>query len=145
MLRQRHGINDATKPAGARCNLGLSRQGVMPMLKNVNGADGTGDRADRYGPFELYLRRLQAAHSASQSTAFASPPQDPAVLPTDNDWPPLTRPAAPFLMHLIATAQFAPQTCARRRADPDQAVAIYAAMMRKPASIPNGRRFARSR
>jgi hypothetical protein len=39
------------------------------------------------------------------------------------------RASAPFVAHLIATAQGTPQTRKRRRADPDQAVAAYAVMM----------------
>jgi hypothetical protein len=43
--------------------------------------------------------------------------------------PTMTRhPAAPFLAHLIATQQQAPQTRARRRAAPGEAIAIYGAM-----------------
>jgi hypothetical protein len=37
------------------------------------------------------------------------------------------RPATNFLAHLIATAQGAPQTRVRRRAEPKQACADYAA------------------
>ena len=44
------------------------------------------------------------------------------------------RPAAPFLAHLIATVQGAPQTRERRRADPDWAITAYAAMMQVPES-----------
>jgi hypothetical protein len=44
------------------------------------------------------------------------------------------RPTAPFLAHLIATAQSAPQTRERRRADPDWAIAAYAGMMQVPGS-----------
>lgn len=40
------------------------------------------------------------------------------------------RPAAPFLAHLIATAQGEPQTCERRRAAPDTAAHAYAAASR---------------
>jgi hypothetical protein len=59
--------------------------------------------------------------------------------------PPMVRPTAPFLMHLIATAQGAPQTRVRRRADPDQAIATYASAIQKPMSTRTGRGFARSR
>jgi hypothetical protein len=39
---------------------------------------------------------------------------------------PLTRhPSAPFLAHLIATRMQTPQTRARRRAEPEQAIAAY--------------------
>jgi len=44
------------------------------------------------------------------------------------------RPTAPFLAHLIATVQGAPQTRERRRADPDWAITAYAAMMQVPGS-----------
>jgi hypothetical protein len=40
------------------------------------------------------------------------------------------RPGAAFLAHVIATTQQAPQTRARRRAEPDVAGAIYAISMR---------------
>ena len=40
-------------------------------------------------------------------------------------------PAAPFLAQLIATRQQAPQTRARRRAEPREAITVYAAMARK--------------
>jgi hypothetical protein len=38
---------------------------------------------------------------------------------------PSPRPSAPFLAHVIATAQQAPQTRVRRRAEPAEAVAAY--------------------
>jgi hypothetical protein len=44
------------------------------------------------------------------------------------------RAAAPFLAHLIATVQDAPQTRERRRADPNWATTTYAAMMQVPVS-----------
>ena len=40
-------------------------------------------------------------------------------------------PAAPFLAHLIATQMQAPQTRARRRAEPGEAISVYAAMAAK--------------
>ncbi len=45
----------------------------------------------------------------------------------------LHRPGADFLAHLIATVAQAPQTRTRRRAEPDEAVAIYDAIERRPA------------
>jgi hypothetical protein len=39
---------------------------------------------------------------------------------------------APFIAHLIATAQGAPQTRGHRRADPDRAISAYAATSRQP-------------
>jgi hypothetical protein len=48
------------------------------------------------------------------------------------------RPSATFLAHLIATAQQAPQTRQRRRAEPDSACAHYTAAndaASEPASV----------
>src|SRR4051812_7618833 len=42
---------------------------------------------------------------------------------------PYSRPAAAFLAHLIATAQQAPQTRQRRRAEPTHAISLYATAM----------------
>ncbi len=56
--------------------------------------------------------------------------------------PSLSRhPAAPFLAQLIATQMQAPQTRARRRAAPEDAIAIYRSMT-KPVSQrrPSGKR-----
>jgi hypothetical protein len=44
------------------------------------------------------------------------------------------RPRAPYLAHLIAMAQGAPDTRRRRRADPASAIAAYAAALRLPLS-----------
>jgi hypothetical protein len=44
------------------------------------------------------------------------------------------RPSADFLAHLIATAAQAPQTRARRRAEPEQAVAAYEALGQWPTA-----------
>jgi hypothetical protein len=48
------------------------------------------------------------------------------------------RPLAPFLAHLIATQTQAPQTRARRRAEPEEVLGIY-------SSATKPRRFARSK
>jgi hypothetical protein len=53
-----------------------------------------------------------------------------------------SRPAANFLAHLIATADGAPQTRHRRRAEPDQADAIYAAA--SAFAAPTGRLLRRT-
>ena len=44
------------------------------------------------------------------------------------------RPRADFIAQLIATAAAAPQTRTRRRAEPDVAIAAYAAADHRPAS-----------
>jgi hypothetical protein len=41
-------------------------------------------------------------------------------------------PSAPFVAHLLATRMQAPQTRERRRAEPDEAIAVYRSMT-KPA------------
>jgi hypothetical protein len=53
-----------------------------------------------------------------------------------------SRPSAVFLAQLIATAQRAPQTRRRRRAEPNVAVTIYAAVS-APAAL-KGRAISRS-
>jgi hypothetical protein len=52
------------------------------------------------------------------------------------------RPRADFLAQLIATVAQAPQTRARRRAEPNDAIAAYDAGGRSP--VPAGRTLARS-
>jgi hypothetical protein len=49
---------------------------------------------------------------------------------------------ADFVAHLIATRNRLPQTCARRRAAPETAIAAYAALGHWP--IPSGRALSRS-
>ena len=49
-------------------------------------------------------------------------------------------PAAPFLAQLIATQMLAPQTRARRRVEPREAIAVYSAMV---ARRPTARRVLR--
>jgi len=46
--------------------------------------------------------------------------------------PSATYPMAPFLTHLIVTAQGIPQTRSQRRAEPDRAISAYAATSREP-------------
>jgi hypothetical protein len=52
---------------------------------------------------------------------------------SEQDWHPARHPAAPFVAHLIATRMQAPQTRERRRAEPDEAIAVYRSMT-KPAA-----------
>lgn len=52
------------------------------------------------------------------------------------------RPNADFIAHLIATAAQAPQTRARRRAEPEQATAAYRALGQWPSAP--GRALSRS-
>jgi hypothetical protein len=58
-----------------------------------------------------------------------------ALQPVTSDEIPLrTRPDARFLAHLIATDQRVPQTRERRRAEPQDAIAAYAAANAAPAA-----------
>lgn len=68
--------------------------------------------ADRYAP-------PPAGTGSRALIALAAPVAGNRCLP-------LTRhPSAPFLAHLIATQMQAPQTRARRRATPEEAIALY--------------------
>jgi len=51
-----------------------------------------------------------------------------------SDTPLRTRPQAGFLAHLIATKEKLPQTRERRRAEPQDVIAVYAAAVARPAS-----------
>jgi hypothetical protein len=74
----------------------------------------------------------RAGAPSAQRALVRIAPDDPARAVSLR--PAEARPAAPFLAHLIATVQGAPQTRERRRADPDRAITAYAAMMQVPES-----------
>jgi hypothetical protein len=68
-----------------------------------------------------------------------------AIAPTPRESPlggADARASADFIAHLIATAAQAPQTRARRRAEPEEAVAAYRALGHSPTEI--GRALSRS-
>jgi hypothetical protein len=88
----------------------------------VVGSDG----ASRQAP--VAEAGAASAQRALVRIAPASPASGVAVRPADG------RATAPFLAHLIATVQGAPQTRERRRADPNWATTAYAATMQAPAS-----------
>jgi len=74
--------------------------------------------------------RSRPRAAADRTTSPATPSQAlvPITPPRLQDGRPTTRvPCAAFLAHLIATAQRAPQTRVRRRAEPADACAAYAA------------------
>ena len=91
-----------------------------------------------------------ASRPESTATADAMPAQH-ALVPAAPSNPAVGasiraadgRATAPFLAHLIATVQDAPQTRERRRADPNSAVTAYGAMMQIQASA--GRAIRESR
>jgi hypothetical protein len=78
--------------------------------------------------------RPRLAQSGRQGGAQAGPAQPGRALvpvgsgPATAVDPAGSRPLAAFLAQLIATAQRAPQTRQRRRAEPSEASAIYAAV-----------------
>ena len=76
-------------------------------------------------PIDCALPDLTAANSKAAASSWAS-----------------GRPHADFVAHLIATSAKAPQTRARRRAEPEEAIAAYGALSQWP-SVP-GRRLSRS-
>jgi hypothetical protein len=74
-------------------------------------------------------RRAAPDLSAPQG-AEAEPRALIAIEPAASTERPIARgrhPSAPFLAHLIATRMQAPQTRARRRAEPEEAIAAYRA------------------
>ena len=79
------------------------------------------------------------AQEADMSTALV--PMAPSRQAEPNSGA-ISRPCAPFLAHLIATAHKAPQTRMRRRAEPGEAIASYAALGQWP--MPSGRALSRS-
>jgi hypothetical protein len=80
------------------------------------------------------------APAAAQSRALV-PLAPIARGDTENHTSPHTRPQADFLAHLIATDGKLPQTRERRRAEPADAIAAYAAGTRSPSRT--GRRLVR--
>jgi hypothetical protein len=72
--------------------------------------------------------------AAVQAESTALTPIEPAR--SNENAPRLTRHScAPFVAHLLATWMQAPQTRERRRAEPDEAIAIYRSMT-KPVTAP---------
>ena len=56
-----------------------------------------------------------------------------AARPSERSPQATRHPSAPFVAHLIATRMQAPQTRARRRAEPEEAISVYRSMT-KPVS-----------
>jgi hypothetical protein len=89
-------------------------------------------------PREAMPRRRETTQPQT-SECRALIPLEPIV---ERDPPLRARPRAPYLAHLIATKEKAPQTCERRRADPAVAIAAYAAAQAGP-DAPAGGKLAR--
>ena len=97
----------------------------------------TGHRCDAASDFACNDPRFVGRTSASASGRALVPTTPPPMRDSCATRP---RPAAPFLAHLIATAQQLPQTRMRRRAEPTDARVVYTATA--PAEI--GRTLVRS-
>jgi hypothetical protein len=76
----------------------------------------------------------QAGPGRSLIAVGRDPCESPPLLP-------LARPLAAFIAHLVATRQDAPQTRARRRAQPETAAALYAAAATAPGRAAAVERF----
>jgi hypothetical protein len=99
---------------------------VVPVGKVGSATIAGSSFAPRHGP----ASRTAAASPQRALVRLAPdvPPSDVSVRPAEG------RTAAPFLAHLIATVQGAPQTRERRRADPNRAITAYTAAMHIPES-----------
>ena len=86
-------------------------------------------------------REGKAAPQDASPTASRALIPVAAPAPSERTATPSRRPLAPFLAHLIATHNQAPQTRARRRAEPEEAMEIYGNASARPMRA--GRRFAR--
>ncbi len=100
----------------------------MSPISGIRGSIvGAIDRSPREAPSSP--RRQPRAESSR-----ALIPLEPIAA---SDTPLRTRPQAGFLAHLIATKEKLPQTRARRRAEPQDVIAVYAAAVAGPA-VPSG-------
>ena len=99
----------------------------MVAVSNVDAATVVGSgRTSRHDP------TAEAGAMPAQRALVRVTPASPAIGVSIR--PANSHAAAPFLAHLIATAQGAPQTRERRRTDPNWATTAYAAIMQVPAS-----------
>jgi hypothetical protein len=89
-------------------------------------------------------RRPALGHSATAGSdpelvgRTSAPASGRALVPTAPGSPTAEvgpRPRGTFVAHLIATATDAPQTRARRRAEPDEAISVYAAAAGEPGRV----------
>ena len=99
------------------------------------------------GPSAVRIEHRDTPSPADTSASAAAEARAlvPAAAPTSqHDWPAASqRPCAGFLAHLIATAGHLPQTRERRRAEPEDAIAVYRSMV-NGTKVPISGRFSRS-
>ncbi len=101
-------------------------------------------RAKPMSPITGIRSSIVSAVGRSPRNATSSPRKAPstessrALIPLEpvvsGDAPLRTRPQAAFLAHLIATREKLPQTRQRRRAEPQDVIAVYAAANAGPAA-----------
>ena len=82
---------------------------------------------DRVPPVSGVGQRSTPGHSSNPPPVSTERSLVPVASPSDREirQTPFARPSPAFLAHLIATAQHAPQTRARSRAEPADAIAHY--------------------
>lgn len=80
------------------------------------------------GTRETYFGRSDRRPAAAAPSGHANRQLTVITEPATHEPSPLTRGDAAFLAHLIATKAQAPQTRARRRAEPAEALAAYRAV-----------------
>jgi hypothetical protein len=98
---------------------------VMSPISGIRGSIVTGvGRAPRDAT-------LSSRDEARTESSRALIPLEPIA---SSDTPLRTRPQATYLAHLIATKDKLPQTRDRRRAEPQDAIAAYAAAGAEPAA-----------
>jgi hypothetical protein len=96
------------------------------------GISGIGAAAIGLTPRRSATRQRTPQTTGTESRALIAITPAPQA---ERSWTHTRRPGAPFLAHLIATQMQAPQTRARRRAAPEEAIALYrAATAAVPAS-----------
>jgi len=100
------------------------------------------------GPAAASLNSAARRRSAAIAEAQAPPAAGTALIVVGHTarngqpWSRAPRAVAAFIAQLVAADRLAPQTRARRRAEPEEAVAIYAAASAAPS--PTGRVLRRS-
>lgn len=85
--------------------------------------------------FTSATRRGSSERCEPETEIRALIPVRPAAA-SDRSPRPTRHPAAPFLAQLIATRMQAPQTRARRRAEPEDAMAVYRSMTKPVMARP---------
>jgi hypothetical protein len=136
-IRQERTAKSPPPPARVGNQAGL-RLNYRDRLKNSE-SFALGTRFAPKWPNLALTWRLRAAtcHFGTGKASVGTARVPIALGTTAPDWcGRQIRPRADFFAQLIATAAQAPQTRARRRAQPAEAVAIYGAIDRRPAAQP---------